>query len=164
VIHHHWPRLTALLFALLSPLRAQGQDSVNAATLLASMAGQWDFTVRAGSRGEIDSGVRVMSLVSPHRLEWVDSHDDGTTTRGHLVFDETSNRFEYRFQSGGGEYCTVTGVLVESGTIRFGREGPCFNAVLESFLRMDSPNDYVFARTDLGLVGGYTRSRSDTRT
>jgi hypothetical protein len=152
----HFLSLAAVL-AIQLPADCIRQEQPSPEAFLAGMAGTWEFTVRAASRGQIDAGVRSVSLVAPLRIDWIDRHSDGTTSSGYLLFDEATSRFEYGFEVTAEQLCTVTGSFAEFRTIRFGRDGPCASAVLESFLRMDNPGHYVFARTDLGFVAGYSR-------
>jgi hypothetical protein len=140
-----------LALVLACPASSQNQ-AVPPEAFLSSFLGRWEYVVRTPDGIATAPGTRTFTRVSTDTLAWVDQHADGGVSEGQLRFDRSRQEFEYSFPGANGG-CFVRGRLAGGTTIRFGRDGPCHDEVLESVLTVQNPasHSYTYANGVLAI-------------
>ena len=141
-----WARQVLLMsgLALISAWPASSQDqAVPPEAFLSSFVGRWEYVFRTSDGTATDPGVRTFTRVSSDTLAWVDQAANGRMSEGQLRFDRVRDEFEYAFPGANGA-CFVRGRLSGGSTVRFGREGPCYDEVLESVLTVQGATSHSY--------------------
>jgi hypothetical protein len=132
------------------------QEPPAAAPLLSDLAGLWQYVVRAADGTEGERGFRTFISLSPDTLVWIDESSDGARAEGQLRFVASLDQYEYAFPGQTG-ICFVRGRLSGSSSIRFGRDGSCYDEVLESVLTVHDRDAFSLTYANGALAVDFMR-------